>query len=120
MPPYLHVDANFFDWMTVLFSLLQKPIPPGEPVDPEERKEWAWWKSKKKAAEIFTKLYSRYSDLKGLEANESKEFAKKYVSIYAPKLLETFLTALGTMKTGHYLPPGLIHASLSFLNTRYS
>jgi hypothetical protein len=45
----------------VLFlNVLERPVPlEGQPVDPDLRKSWGWWKLKKWTIHILNRLYTR-------------------------------------------------------------
>lgn len=55
-------DLNVFNgWMVLFLSVSERPVPvEGQPMDPELRKSWGWWKVKKWTVHILNRLYSRY------------------------------------------------------------
>jgi hypothetical protein len=54
-------DPNVFNaWMVLFLTVLERPVPvDGQPVDPELRKSWGWWKVKKWTIHILNRLYTR-------------------------------------------------------------
>lgn len=56
-------DPTFFNaWMVLFLNILERPVPvEGQPEDPELRKSWGWWKTKKWVAHILNRLYTRYA-----------------------------------------------------------
>lgn len=60
--PKLLFDQNIFNaWMILFLNVLERPVPSeGEPVDPDLRKSWGWWKVKKWTVHILNRLYTRY------------------------------------------------------------
>jgi importin-7 len=54
-------DTNVFNaWMVLFINLLERPVPvEGQPIDPEIRKSWGWWKVKKWTIHILNRLYTR-------------------------------------------------------------
>jgi hypothetical protein len=54
-------DPNVFNaWMVLFINLLERPVPvEGQPIDPEIRKSWGWWKVKKWTIHILNRLYTR-------------------------------------------------------------
>lgn len=56
------LDPNVFNgWMVLFLNVLERPVPPeGQPVDPEQRKAWGWWKVKKWTVHILNRLFTRY------------------------------------------------------------
>lgn len=55
------LDPNVFNaWMILFLNVLERPVPlEGQPVDPELRKSWGWWKVKKWTVHILNRLYTR-------------------------------------------------------------
>lgn len=55
-------DQNIFNaWMILFLNVMERPVPSeGEPVDPDLRKSWGWWKVKKWIVHILKRLYTRY------------------------------------------------------------
>jgi hypothetical protein len=62
----------------------------------------------------------RYGDIKMIDdkAADVLEFAKRFSSVYAPKLLEAYLNLLNILRTGGYLPDQIIYSALGYINTR--
>jgi importin-7 len=54
-------DPNVFNaWMVLFINLLERPVPvEGQPIDPDIRKSWGWWKVKKWTIHILNRLYTR-------------------------------------------------------------
>lgn len=54
-------DPNVFnDWMILFLNVLERPVSTdGQPVDPELRKSWGWWKVKKWTVHILNRIYTR-------------------------------------------------------------
>ncbi|XP_076945680.1 importin beta-like SAD2 [Bidens hawaiensis] len=109
-------DLNVFNaWMVLFLNILERPVPlEGQPVDPELRKSWGWWKVKKWTAHILNRLYTRFGDLK-LQNPESKAFAQHFQKNYAGKILECHLNLLNAVRVGGYLPDRFINLSLQYL-----
>lgn len=46
--------------MVLFLNVLERPVPlEGQPVDPDLRKSWGWWKLKKWTIHILNRLYTR-------------------------------------------------------------
>jgi hypothetical protein len=60
--PKLLFDQNIFNaWMVLFLNVLERPVPSeGQPVDPDLRKSWGWWKVKKWTVHILNRLSTRY------------------------------------------------------------
>lgn len=59
--PKILFDQNVFNaWMVLFLNVLERPVPlEGQPVDPDLRKSWGWWKVKKWTIHILNRLYTR-------------------------------------------------------------
>ncbi|RLN08899.1 importin beta-like SAD2 [Panicum miliaceum] len=109
-------DPNVFNaWMVLFINLLERPVPvEGQPLDPEIRKSWGWWKVKKWTIHILNRLYTRFGDLK-LQKPESKAFAQMFQKTYAGKILACHMQLLNAIRTGDYLPDRVINLVLQYL-----
>ncbi|MBA0871134.1 hypothetical protein Goshw_021620 [Gossypium schwendimanii] len=99
------LDPNVFNaWMMLFLNVLERPVPQeGQPLDPELRKSWGWWKVKKWTVHILNRLFTRFGDLK-LRNPENRAFAQMFQKNYAGKVLECHLNLLGVVRVGGYLP----------------
>ncbi|XP_062219051.1 importin beta-like SAD2 [Phragmites australis] len=118
---YLEIPKQLFDpnvfnaWMVLFTNLLEWPVPvEGQPIDPEIRKSWGWWKVKKWTIHILNRLYTRFGDLK-LQKPESKAFAQMFQKNYAGKILACHMQLLNAIRTGDYLPDRVINLVLQYL-----
>ncbi|CAO2045785.1 unnamed protein product [Urochloa humidicola] len=118
---YLEIPKQLFDpnvfnsWMVLFINLLERPVPvEGQPIDPEMRKSWGWWKVKKWTIHILNRLYTRFGDLK-LQKPESKAFAQMFQKTYAGKILACHMQLLNAIRTGDYLPDRVINLVLQYL-----
>ncbi|KAJ1435471.1 Importin-beta, N-terminal domain [Sesbania bispinosa] len=119
--PKLLFDQNVFNaWMILFLNVLERPVPSeGQPVDPELRKSWGWWKVKKWTVHILNRLYTRFGDLK-LQNPENRAFAQMFQKHYAGKILECHLNLLNVIRVGGYLPDRVINLILQYLSNRLS
>ncbi|XP_004492039.1 importin beta-like SAD2 [Cicer arietinum] len=119
--PKLLFDQNIFNaWMVLFLNVLERPVPSeGQPVDPELRKSWGWWKVKKWTVHILNRLYTRFGDLK-LQNPETKAFAQMFQKHYAGKILECHLNLLNVIRAGGYLPDRVINLILQYLSNSIS
>ncbi|XP_020106837.1 importin beta-like SAD2 isoform X2 [Ananas comosus] len=123
---YLEIPKQLFDpnifhaWMVLFLNMLERPVPvEGQPVDPEVRKSWGWWKVKKWTIHILNRLYTRFGDLK-IQKPESKGFAQMFQKNYAGKILECHLQLLNAIRIGGYLPDRVINLILQYLSSSIS
>uniref|UniRef100_A0A2P2IMB8 Uncharacterized protein MANES_04G061600 n=1 Tax=Rhizophora mucronata TaxID=61149 RepID=A0A2P2IMB8_RHIMU len=115
------LDPNIFNaWMILFLNVLERPVPAdGEPVDPDLRKSWGWWKVKKWTVHILNRLYTRFGDLK-LQNSENKAFAQMFQKNYAGKILECHLNLLNVIRVGGYLPDRVTNLILQYLSNSIS
>ncbi|KAF0929516.1 hypothetical protein E2562_021766 [Oryza meyeriana var. granulata] len=118
---YLEIPKQLFDpnvfnaWMSLFINLLERPVPvEGQPLDPDTRKSWGWWKVKKWTIHILNRLYTRFGDMK-LQKSESKAFAQMFQKNYAGRILGCHLQLLNAIRTGDYLPDRVINLILQYL-----
>ncbi|KAI3890803.1 hypothetical protein MKX03_007416, partial [Papaver bracteatum] len=123
---YLEIPKQLFDpnvfnaWMVLFLAILERPVPvEGQPVDPDQRKVWGWWKVKKWTVHILNRLYTRFGDLK-LQKPENKAFAQIFQKNYAGKILECHLNLLNVIRVGGYLPDRVINLILQYLSNSIS
>jgi hypothetical protein len=119
--PKLLFDQNIFNaWMVLFLNVLERPVPSeGQPVDPDLRKSWGWWKVKKWTVHILNRLYTRFGDLK-LQNPETRAFAQMFQKHYAGKILECHLNLLNVIRVGGYLPDRVINLILQYLSNSIS
>nr|KYP64849.1 putative importin-7 isogeny [Cajanus cajan] len=117
--PKLLFDQNIFNaWMMLFLNILERPVPSeGQPVDPDLRKSWGWWKVKKWTVHILNRLYTRFGDLK-LQNPENRAFAQTFQKHYAGKILECHLNLLNVIRG--YLPDRVINLILQYLSNSIS
>ncbi|WZZ54923.1 hypothetical protein YC2023_055030 [Brassica napus] len=112
-------DPNVFNaWMLLFLTVSERPVPvEGQPMDPELRKSWGWWKVKKWTVHILNRLYSRFGDPK-LQTLENKPFAQMFQKTYAGRILEGHLNFLTTIRLGGYIPDRVTNLLLQYLSNR--
>ncbi|XP_062108053.1 importin beta-like SAD2 isoform X1 [Humulus lupulus] len=123
---YLEIPKQLFDpnvfnaWMVLFLNVLERSVPvDGQPVDPDLRKTWGWWKVKKWTVHILNRLFTRFGDLK-LHNPENRAFAQMFQKTYAGKILECHLSLLGVVRVGGYLPDRVTNLILQYLSNSIS
>ncbi|XP_062097310.1 importin beta-like SAD2 isoform X2 [Humulus lupulus] len=102
--------------MVLFLNVLESPVlVDGQPVDPDLRKTWGWWKVKKWTVHILNRLFTRFGDLK-LHNLENRAFAQMFQKTYAGKILECHLSLLGVVRVGGYLPDRVTNLILQYLS----
>ena len=110
-------------WFEVLKAVLTKPLPEastglepkGQPTSKEERNAWPWWKVKKWAAQIMTRLFSRYG-IPNYAEDEVKEFAKYFSQNVAPSFLGPVCETLNLRPSGQFCTDRVVHLCLNFVD----
>ncbi|KAL7531578.1 hypothetical protein ACHAXR_006571, partial [Thalassiosira sp. AJA248-18] len=111
-------------WFEVLKAVLVKPLPEAntglepkdQPTTKEERNAWPWWKVKKWAAQIMTRLFSRYGIHPNYAEDEVKEFAKYFSTNVAPSFLGPICETLNLRPSGQFCTDRVVHLCLSFVD----
>ncbi|XP_062112025.1 importin beta-like SAD2 [Humulus lupulus] len=106
--------------MVLFLNVLERPVPvDGQPIDPDLRKTWGWWKVKKCTVHILNRLFTRFGDLKWHNP-ENRAFAQMFQKTYAGKILECHLSLLGVVRVGGYLPDRVTNLILQYLSNSIS
>lgn len=110
-------------WFDVLKAVLSKPLPEAstgleprdQPISKEERNAWPWWKAKKWAAQIMTRLFSRYG-IPNYAEEEVKEFATYFSRNVAPSFLTPVCETLNLRPSGQFCTDRVVHYCLNFID----
>ena len=113
-------------WFDILARALKKPLPEdstgleprGQPVDVDARNAWPWWKVKKWAVQIMSRLFSRYGIPSYADEDdpESKTFAFYFSRTVAPQFLGPVFDTLNLRPTGQFCTDRVVHLSLTFVD----
>ena len=120
LPAVQGVDVNF--WFQIIANIMNKPLPEastgeeptGQPLDPEERKQWPWWKLKKWAFRIIQNFIQRYGNPRHADP-EYEAFAKFFRDNTAAVLLAPVLNTLGQKAQGAYLTEDVHRMSITYV-----
>jgi len=110
-------------WFDLIRVVLKKNLPEastgleptGQPVDIEERNAWPWWKVKKWAVQIMSRLFSRYG-MPNYAEDEVKEFARYFSVNVAPPFLEPIFETLNLRPSGQFCTDRVLHLCLSYVD----
>lgn len=120
IPPILLDPQVCLGWMTCFLTLINRPLPEEiQPADKDLRKQWPWWKCKKWCLHIINRISNRYGDPKGCKGQDVP-FAELYKKECADKFLESYVTLLGSLRQGGYLPDRVINLALQYLTAAIS
>jgi hypothetical protein len=108
---------DFARWMELIRQIVDRPVPQETlTVDEEERPELVWWKCKKWALHIMSRIFERYGN-PGQVANEYKQFADYYLKNFVSPSTQTVLKVLDSYRNKEYISPRVMFLALSYLQT---
>uniref|UniRef100_A0A673X1T9 Importin 8 n=1 Tax=Salmo trutta TaxID=8032 RepID=A0A673X1T9_SALTR len=97
--------------LKIFHALVQETLE----VDEDDRPDLVWWKSKKWALHIVTRLFERYGS-PGNVTKEYFEFADFFLKTYAVGIQQVLLKVLDQHRQKHYVTPHVLQKSLNYLN----
>lgn len=111
-------------WFDILTAALKKPLPEAstgleprdQPVDVESRNAWPWWKVKKWAVQIMSRLFSRFGIPSYADDSHAKDFAVFFSQSVAPQFLGPVCETLNLRPTGHFCTDRVVHLCLTFVD----
>uniref|UniRef100_A0A669B6W5 Importin 8 n=1 Tax=Oreochromis niloticus TaxID=8128 RepID=A0A669B6W5_ORENI len=113
----LLVDATIFSVLIqkqilkIFHALVQETLE----VDEDDRPELAWWKCKKWALRIITRLFERYGS-PGNVTKEYYEFADFFLKTYAVGIQQVLLKVVDQYRQKQYVTPQVLQQCLNYLN----
>eukprot|EP00548_Thalassiothrix_antarctica_P003614 CAMPEP_0194146922 /NCGR_PEP_ID=MMETSP0152-20130528/22408_1 /TAXON_ID=1049557 /ORGANISM="Thalassiothrix antarctica, Strain L6-D1" /LENGTH=1062 /DNA_ID=CAMNT_0038847579 /DNA_START=36 /DNA_END=3224 /DNA_ORIENTATION=- len=110
-------------WFDILCSALSKPLPEAstglpprdQPTSIEDRNAWPWWKVKKWAVQIMSRLFSRYGIPQYAE-EEVKDFAKHFSQNVATQMLQPVCETLNLRPSGQFCTDRVVHLCLTYVD----
>nr|DBA30347.1 TPA: hypothetical protein GDO54_006343 [Pyxicephalus adspersus] len=116
LPLQLLNNQTMTQWMGIFSSIADRDVPPETlQVDEDDRPELVWWKCKKWALHIITRLFERYGS-PGSVTKEYIEFSEFFVKTYAVGVLQVLLKVLDQQRQKLYVAPRVLQQSLNYLN----
>lgn len=111
-------------WFDILTLALKKPLPEAstgleprdQPVDVDARNAWPWWKVKKWAVQIMSRLFSRYGMPSYADEAHAKDFAVYFSQSVAPQFLGPVCETLNLRPSGRFCTDRVIHLCLTFVD----
>jgi len=111
-------------WFEILTKALKKPLPEastgleprGQPIDVDARNAWPWWKMKKWAVQIMSRLFSRYGIPSYADDKEAKDFAFYFSQTAAPQFLGPVCETLNLRPTGQFCTDRVVHLCLTYVD----
>ncbi|KAL3944079.1 MAG: hypothetical protein SGBAC_001863 [Bacillariaceae sp.] len=121
--PALANPQSMQPWLDILQRALVKPLPEAstglepknQPTSLEDRNAWPWWKVKKWAVQIMSRLFSRYG-IPSYAEDDAKEFAKYFSQNVATQFLGPVCETLNLRPSGQFCTDRVVHLCLTFVD----
>uniref|UniRef100_A0A3P9IEQ1 Importin 8 n=1 Tax=Oryzias latipes TaxID=8090 RepID=A0A3P9IEQ1_ORYLA len=116
LPLQLISNTVMTQWMEVFRSTMDRDVPAETlEVDEDDRPELAWWKCKKWAMRILTRLFERYGS-PGNVTQDYSEFADFFLKTYAVGIQQVLLKVVDQHRQRHYVTPRVLQLCLNYLS----
>ncbi|XP_033968421.1 importin-8 isoform X1 [Pseudochaenichthys georgianus] len=116
LPLQLINNTVMTQWMEILRAIMDRGVPAETlEVDEDDRPELAWWKCKKWALRIITRLFERYGS-PGNVTKEYNEFADFFLKTYAMGIQQVLLKVVDQYRQKQYVTPRVLQQCLNYLN----
>ncbi|KAG7455918.1 hypothetical protein MATL_G00246220 [Megalops atlanticus] len=116
LPLQLINNTILTQWMEILRAVMDRDIPPETlEVDEDDRPELVWWKCKKWALHILTRLFERYGS-PGNVTKEYFEFADFFLKTFAVGIQQVLLKVVDQHRQKAYVTPHVLQEALNYLN----
>lgn len=121
--PALTHPESMQPWLDILQRALIKPLPEAstglpplnQPTSVEERNAWPWWKVKKWAVQIMSRLFSRYG-IPSYAEDDAKEFARYFSQNVATQFLGPVCEILNLRPSGQFCTDRVVHLCLTYVD----
>ncbi|EDN04505.1 conserved hypothetical protein [Histoplasma mississippiense (nom. inval.)] len=119
MPNFLMTHQATVDWCTLFLRVIGK-IPPASSLleDVDERELNHWWKAKKCSYANLNRLFVRYGNpnlIGKSSSNRYTQYAKIFISTFAPEILKGYLGEIDKWVNGQWLSKPALSYTLVFL-----
>jgi hypothetical protein len=113
-PALVHPES-MQPWFDVINISLSKPLPEGQPTTLDERNAWPFWKVKKWAVQIMSRLFSRYG-IPTYAEDESKVFSQYFSQNVATMFLKSVCETLNMRPSGQFCTDRVVHLCLTYID----
>ncbi|XP_041111080.1 importin-8 isoform X1 [Polyodon spathula] len=115
LPLQLVNNHTMTQWMEILRDVIDRGVPPETlKLDEDDRPDLVWWKCKKWALRIVTRLFERYGS-PGNVTKEYFEFADFFLKTYAVGIQQVLLKVVDQHRQ-QYVTPHVLQQALNYLN----
>lgn len=116
LPLQLVNHQTMTTWMEIFRTIIDRTVPPETlQIDEDDRPELVWWKCKKWALHIVTRLFERYGS-PGNVTKEYFEFSEFFLKTYAVGIQQVLLKILDQYRQKEYIAPRVLQQALNYLN----
>uniref|UniRef100_A0AAR2LL41 Importin N-terminal domain-containing protein n=1 Tax=Pygocentrus nattereri TaxID=42514 RepID=A0AAR2LL41_PYGNA len=120
LPLQLLNNTVMTQWMEILRAVVDRDVPPETlEVDEDDRPELIWWKCKKWALHIITRLFERYGS-PGNVTKEYFEFADFFLKTYTVGIQQVLLKVVELHRQKQYVSPRVLQQTLNYLTQSVS
>lgn len=115
LPLQLINNTVMTHWMEILRTVVDRDIPAETlEVDEDDRPELIWWKCKKWALHILTRIFERYGS-PGNVTKEYFEFADFFLKTYAVGIQQVSLKVIDQHRKKQYVSPRVLQQTLTYV-----
>uniref|UniRef100_UPI00398F7D15 importin-8 isoform X3 n=1 Tax=Pristiophorus japonicus TaxID=55135 RepID=UPI00398F7D15 len=116
LPLQLINKQTMTQWMEIFRTIIDRDVPPETlQVDEDDRPELVWWKCKKWALHLVTRLFERYGS-PGNVTKEYTEFSEFFFKTYAVGIQQVLLKLVDQHRQKQYVAPRVLQQVLNYLN----
>ncbi|XP_067127440.1 importin-7 isoform X2 [Centruroides vittatus] len=116
LPLDLISKETFAQWMDLFRTIVDRPVPDAvNQYDEDERADCPWWKCKKWAMHILTRVFERYGSPNKV-SKEYREFADYYLHAFSAGILEVMLKVLLMYKQKLFVSSRVLQQALNYIN----
>ncbi|XP_027700157.1 importin-8 isoform X3 [Vombatus ursinus] len=116
LPLQLVNNQTMMQWMEIFRTIIDRIVPPETlQIDEDDRPELVWWKCKKWALHIVSRLFERYGS-PGNVTKEYFEFSEFFLKTYAVGIQQVLLKILNQYRQKEYVAPRVLQQTLNYLN----
>ncbi|XP_073693808.1 importin-8 [Garra rufa] len=115
LPLQLINNTVMTHWMEILRTVVDRDVPAETlEADEDDRPELIWWKCKKWALHILTRMFERYGS-PGNVTKEYVEFADFFLKTYSVGIQQVLLKVIEQHRQRQYVSPRVLQQALSYM-----
>ncbi|XP_065070384.1 importin-7-like [Rhopilema esculentum] len=115
LPLELINQNNFPQWMGILKTIMERPVPEAAKSWDEDEQPSPWWKCKKWAVTVLFRIFERYGCPGGV-GEEYAAFADFYDKHFSESVMESMLKILDLHRRKEYVSPRVLQQVFNYLH----